>query len=314
MRNKIIRLVMIFSIPLLFLVLAVISKIEETQITKKYPAVGAYVSAGDVSLHYLRKGMSNEKTLVLIHGRDGTLQEYTYSFFKNAAENFDVIAFDRPGYGYSDAFKDGDMSLKHQAEAIHTALLNLGVVEPVFVGHSYGGAVCLEYLLDYPESASGALLLGPAAYMNEDLESTIMSFPNIPVIGPILTYTILLPLGRGSAKHIYENAFAPEAANEEYANEMSSLYLRPVSFKATARELLYMESDVRSISPRYNEIKIPVVVMAGTEDKVVDFKENAEALVTALPLGKLVTVAGAGHKLHHSHGDLVIEELKELMQ
>ena len=95
---------------------------------------------------------------------------------------------------------------------------------------------------------------------------------------------------------------------------MNALYLHPSNFTATAGELSVMYECVQTISPNYNEIKVPVKIIFGTSDQVVDFKENGQRLSKALPNGELIEVEGAGHKLHHTYSDLVIEVINDVVQ
>jgi pimeloyl-ACP methyl ester carboxylesterase len=47
---------------------------------------------------------------------------------------------------------------------------------------------------------------------------------------------------------------------------------------------------------------------------MVDVKGNAWRLAEALPNGELVLVEGTGHKLHHTHPDVVMDAIDEVME
>src|SRR5438132_1171778 len=68
---------------------------------KTYPPAGKFVVVDGVRLHYRRKGSG--KPVVLLHGSDGFLQDYVPAVWERLARVYDVIAFDRPGHGYSDS-------------------------------------------------------------------------------------------------------------------------------------------------------------------------------------------------------------------
>lgn len=216
----------------------VYTKIEVRRIKNKYPPIGQSVLVNGLKLHYVRQGTS--RPIVMLHGRDGALQEFTFSICGKVSKNYDAIAFDRPDYGYSKWPENDNLSLETQARLINQALEELEVDKPILVGHSYGGAVVLKYLINYPDQACGAVLLGPVAYVQEPPDDSLFAFPNIPIIGPVLTNTILLPLGRIIAERMYQQVFWPDKAPENYVDTMKSLYLRPAQFSATARELSVM--------------------------------------------------------------------------
>jgi pimeloyl-ACP methyl ester carboxylesterase len=65
------------------------------------------------------------------------------------------------------------------------------------------------------------------------------------------------------------------------------------------------QESVQAISPRYGEIDVPVMILAGSRDQVVDVEGNVRALGQALPNGRVVLVEGSGHKLQHTPADIV---------
>ena len=186
----------------IFLSLYVYSYSQLQEINEDYSPIGNFISVEDIKLHYIREGYG--RSVVLLHGRDGALQEYKFSFFDQLAEKNDVIAFDRPGYGYSEWLEDEKLSLEVQARLINRALEKLNIENPLLVGHSYGGAVVLQYLLDYQEKVSSVVLLAPVSYMEDPPDGSLFLFPNIPVLGPILTHTILMPVGKRFATGMYQ--------------------------------------------------------------------------------------------------------------
>jgi pimeloyl-ACP methyl ester carboxylesterase len=181
----------------------VYTELKVEQIKEKNPPIGQFVSIDGLQIHYVRQGTG--QPVVMLHGRDGALQEYTFSIFEQVAEDYDVIAFDRPGYGYSEWPENDSLCLETQAGLINKALRELDIENPILVGHSCGGAVVLRYLIDYPDQACGAVLLGPVTYMQEPPDGSLFAFPNIPILGPILTNTILLPIGGSIAERMYQH-------------------------------------------------------------------------------------------------------------
>ena len=74
------------------------------------------------------------------------------------------------------------------------------------------------------------------------------AFPNIPVIGPLLTHTILLPAGQMLADGIYRQAFYPAEAPENYIDTIKSLYLRPDNFTVCYNRSMEQEAVNPNIS------------------------------------------------------------------
>ncbi len=306
-RFKMISVILLIG-SMVFLGLYAFSYFKVQHINRDYAPIGDFVSVENIDLHYVRGGSG--QPVILLHGRDGALQEYTYSFFDQLAEKHDVIAFDRPGYGHSEWPANKTLSLKTQTRLINKALEKLQIENPVLVGHSYGGAVVLQYLADYRDKVSGAVLLAPVSHMDNPPDGALFLFPKIPVLGPILTHTLLVPFGKTFAAQIYEQAFYPHTPNEDYVDTMTALYLRPSNFTATAGELSVMHQSVRALTPHYKSISTPVTIIFGTEDQMLDWKNDGQRLADALLNAELIKIEGAGHKLHHTHPQLVIKKIR----
>jgi pimeloyl-ACP methyl ester carboxylesterase len=109
----------------------------------------AYVDIGD-----------GPQTLVLIHG----LGSYIPAWKKNIPElskNYRVIAIDLPGYGRSDK-PNAPYSMRYFVSKIHGLLGQLGVSQPVLVGHSMGGQIAMTYALMHPNEVHALVLSSPA--------------------------------------------------------------------------------------------------------------------------------------------------------
>lgn len=310
------RLVLVASVltsvvALLFAAGFVTTRVMVALAERAYPPVGAFVRAGGVDLHYLRRGSGHP--VVLLHGRDGTLQEFTLSVFDQLTEHYDVIAFDRPGYGYSGRPADESLAIGVQARLLHEALQALDVEDPILVGHSYGGAVMLRYLVDFPDHARGAVSLAGAAYVDEPPRGGLLALPTVPVVGPLLTHTLVTPIAPLIATNIYREAFAPAEPPAGFVEAITALYARPGQFSASAAELAVMYDSVQAAAAHYRNIETPLVILFGSEDRVLDVERDGRALADAVPGADLVVVPNAGHKLHHSHPEQLIEALARVI-
>ena len=127
----------------------------------RYPPQGAFVTVEGVRLHYVSRG--NGQPVVLIHGDGGSVYDWTMSILDRVAQDHRAIAFDRPGFGYSERPPDGASPFV-QARLIHWAVEALGLKAPIVVGHSRGGNVALAYALTYPADVAGVVTLAAAPH------------------------------------------------------------------------------------------------------------------------------------------------------
>jgi hypothetical protein len=80
---------------------AVVVSARARQAERDNPPTGRIIDVDGLQVHYAEVG--DGEPLVLLHGNGSMLQDFMSSgFVQAAAKRYRVIAFDRPGYGYSD--------------------------------------------------------------------------------------------------------------------------------------------------------------------------------------------------------------------
>src|SRR5439155_10976965 len=94
-----------------------------------FPELGRTVAVDGIDMHYVERGRG--RTIVLVHGAFGAAQDYTATIFDPLTRQHRVIAFDRPGHGYSQRPRDIVCTPAVQARILHDAIVALGVERPV---------------------------------------------------------------------------------------------------------------------------------------------------------------------------------------
>jgi pimeloyl-ACP methyl ester carboxylesterase len=138
--------------------LAVAAQLRALAAERRHPPEGRFITVDGVQLHYVERGSG--RPVVLLHGMSSMLQDFTSSIVDELARSYRVIAFDRPGYGYSERPRRMYWTPRRQARLIHMAVTRLGVEKPIVVGHSCGALVALDYALLYPHQTAAIVLLG----------------------------------------------------------------------------------------------------------------------------------------------------------
>ena len=76
-----------------------------------------------------------------------------------------------------------------------------------------------------------------------------------PVVGPLLAYTVTLPLGYFLTERGARGVFLPQLMPDGYVNDTATaLLLRPREFLANARDLVTLRAAVAEQAPRYGAI------------------------------------------------------------
>lgn len=285
--------------------LAVLNRLNSRRAETATPPAGEFIEADGLRLHYVERGTGSP--VVLLHGNGVTLQDYEVSGVLGLAEeNHRVIAFDRPGFGYSDRPRSTIWTPRAQAAVIAAALERLGVARAVVVGHSWGTLVALAMALDRPDTVSGLVLLSGYYYPTARTDVIPSSLPAIPGLGDVLSHTVSPLSGALIGPAVVKASFAPAPVPDKFASFPVGLTLRPSQVRATAAEAALMISSAAELSRRYGEVRAPVVIMAGEGDLIAHTDKHAKRLAREIAGSELRVVPGQGHLLHYAVPEQVV--------
>lgn len=262
------------------------------------PPAGKFVEVDGVRLHYVEQGSGSP--VVLLHGNGVTLQDFAASGVLDAVSgDHRVIAFDRPGFGYSDRPRTTVWTPRAQAALLARALERLGVGKAVVVGHSWGTMVALAMALDHPQQVGGLVLLSGYYYGTARPDVYPLSTPAIPLIGDVMAHTVSPLSGALLGPEMVKASFSPAPVSEKFADFPIALALRPSQVRATAADTALMVPGAVELSRHYAELKLPVVIMAGDGDRITFVNKHAERLAAEIS-ADLRIVPGQGHLLHYA--------------
>jgi pimeloyl-ACP methyl ester carboxylesterase len=280
---------------------------------RAHPPRGRFVGAGGVRLHYLGDAGAGGPPVVLIHGNAVTAEDWAASgVFDLVAQRHRVVAFDRPGYGYSERPRDRLWTAEAQAAVFAEAFARLGIERPVVVGHSWGALVAVALGLDHPEAVSGLVLASGYHFPTARADVAVFSPPAVPVLGDVVRYTVGPLLGRLIAPKMVRDMFAPAAVPPRFTEAVPvPIMLRPWQIKASAEDAATMTPRTMAVAERYGELgRLPVSIVAGSEDRVVDVGRQSARLHEALPHSELRVVPGLGHMVHHGAPGMVADAIE----
>jgi pimeloyl-ACP methyl ester carboxylesterase len=192
-----------------------------------------------------------------------------------------VITLDLPGHGQS-TLPPGRLSIARLGGAVAGLLEALGLMPAHVVGLSLGGVVALQLALDAPSRVRSLVLVNSFARLRQPARRAVrglvrlgllltapMSWTGAWVAGGLFPHPEQRPLREATTQRI--------ASNSRWA------YLRTIA--------AVLRSD---LGPRLGEIRVPTLVVAGSEDQTVALaakEETARRIVGA----RLEVVEGSGH-------------------
>jgi len=116
------------------------------------------VDIGDCMLHVEEQGSGIP--IVLLSGGPGTTHHSFHPHFSAAGDFGRVIYYDQRGTGSSGGDPTGEKySLKQAVDDLESLRKALKIERWIVLGHSYGGMLAQAYVLQYPESTRGLVLV-----------------------------------------------------------------------------------------------------------------------------------------------------------
>ncbi len=211
------------------------------------------------------------------------------------ARSFDVLTFDNPGIGESDAPSGPYTAAGMAADALQV-LDEAGVERAHVAGTSLGGMIAQELALAQPERVDRLVLA--------------CTTPGGSRAFPMPQRTADLMLARATLREYVENALEPADRPDLVEQILEHRERTAQGFEAWAAQAAAgVEFDA---SDRLGELAAPTLVQHGDGDVVVD-PRNAEVLVDLIPDARLEVYPGCGHLFFWQEPERFVRELEEFL-
>lgn len=269
------------------------------QAAREHEPAGRFVDVAGVRLHYIERGSGD--AVVLLHGNGAAVEDFVASGVVDlAARGHRVLAIDRPGFGHSERPRDPSWTADAQAALLERAFERLGVARPVVVGHSWGALVALALAARARVPLAGLVLMAGFYYPVRRADVALASPLALPAVGDAAR-ALLGPLfGRHAARWLIAKAFSPNPIPERFSRAFPlALCVAPTALRACAEETALMIPSAAVLQKSYRTLTLPVTILAGAEDRLVEPDLHAERLHRDVPQSRLHVFAGLGHMLHH---------------
>ncbi len=271
-------------------------------------SIGQTAVLDQCHIQYVMEGQGQD--VVFLHGSEGSLNDFYLSPVWNALRGqCRLTAFDRPG---RDISSPGYYSVDEQVEITHQLLKKLGVDRPILVAHSWSGVLALSYALKYPGEVKGIVLIGGWVYpLDDPLQD---GAPVVyPVVGP-LAAQYGFRTRDGIIDRLLDEGFGrtPIPANYRADAHQRWCWSRQ-QLESFMAEIAEANEYLKQISPRYGELTVPIMAMAGDADKAVP-PSQATDLAKAVKNGRAILLPGCPHYLQFSSPTEVAHEITEMIR
>jgi pimeloyl-ACP methyl ester carboxylesterase len=271
--------------------------IDLAMLAERWPAEGRFVEAMGLRIHAWERGSG--QPVILLHGASGNLRDWTYSLAPMIARRRRAIAFDRPGNGYSERPAEWGGDPVVQARILRAAAQEMGAERPILVGHSWGAALALAWALAFPNEVAGVVTVAGAVmpWSEQPMLAEFIGLDRL-LIGFYFDY---LQSSRGGVEGFVRRIFRPQVPPAGYVDYIGGpLALRTETLKANMEDIGALNRALRRLAPDYPSLGVPVEIISGTEDFIIQPERQPIPLAAAVPRSRLTLLDGVGHMAHHA--------------
>jgi pimeloyl-ACP methyl ester carboxylesterase len=268
------------------------------------PAPGRRVDlAGDVAVNVLEEGAG--PAVVLVHGHPGSAYDWRVLAPALAARGFRAIAYDRVGYGRSDARRDGEYTFAANARELALLLAALDLRDAIVVGWSYGGGTSIVAAQQDPSRIARLVLVGS---VGPGLPMGASAVQAVLFSGPVLAWVAAVPpVSAAVQAAMSAGAFSGQPQPDWWRPSLAA-NLGGGDTRRTMRE--EGAAYERQAVPDPTRLLLPVLVIHGEDDRLVPVAVGHE-LARRAPNARLVLVPGGSHMLPVTHAELLAAEIAD---
>jgi pimeloyl-ACP methyl ester carboxylesterase len=291
---------------------------QKGRIEGQFPPIGRFLGIEGGKIHVTERLPEREPsaTVVLLHGATANQADLMNALGDRLVRlGFRVVAPDRPGHGWSDRIAgSAAASPAVQARLLRQVFEAMGIRRAIVVGHSWAGALAVDFALRHGDFTQGLVLLAPVTHPSGETMRWYNTAAAMPGVGTVFTRLLVMPLGLMRFDGALRKVFAPEAAPRDYIRQHGPhMALRPSQFRANAQDLSALRAFITEQAPRMLNINVPVTIVTGDHDGVVDANVHAYGSLRDIPGAVLTLLPGVGHSPHHADPDRVVAAIADVV-
>jgi pimeloyl-ACP methyl ester carboxylesterase len=239
-----------------------------------------------IKIDVRRSGTKNGIALLCLHGIGSNSSGYEAQL-RDLSDAYHVVAWDAPGYGRSTPLPWSEPRPESYADALTGLADALGLETMVVIGSSFGAVIAAAFAERYPARTLGVVLSAPttglaAAPAAERAEALNQRISNIQQLGPVRL-----------AAERSRILVAPDAPADVIARATALLAsVQPEGYIQAAHAI-----DMADTVAVASRLKIPVLVMVGTQDVLTPKATCAGPIFEKLRHGKIEVLEDVGHMI-----------------
>jgi pimeloyl-ACP methyl ester carboxylesterase len=270
------------------------------------PAPGRRIDVGDgVSVNATDEGSG--RPIILVHGLPGSAYDWAPLSRALAARGHRVIAYDRVGYGHSDARSNDAFTPEGNADDLIGLIESEDLRDVTVVGWSYGGPVAIIAGRKDPSRIGRLVLIGSGGPSDEPEERPAAMA--LLSSGPVRWYLAAVPpMGRGLQVALSEVAFSGGAQPDWWLPNLEANFAMP-SMRTTyyAEGERFMESELG-----IEEVDQSILLLHGDDDQLAPLAIG-EWLARHAKHTKLIAIEDGSHMIPITHASQLADSIHEFV-
>ncbi len=272
-----------------------------------FPFESKFINVAGNTIHYIDEGNGNE-TILFAHPPVGWLFMYR-EFIKILSKKYRCIAFDFPGFGFSEAGKGYTYTLASQAEITKGFIKKLNLDNLYILGLDTGGPSAFTAAAATPQRVKGLLL-------TDTLPFPVSEYPKIGKMLGIVGSPIFSSLN-AAFNLLPKLTFNFGVKNRKLSKEEKQTYIKAFATGKKRRRATKILLQLKLEDTLMQQLKThftttfnntPILLMYGENDPLTELgiPQKAHQLFSKT---KLVFVKGEGHFPHEGEPLFMAEQI-----
>jgi pimeloyl-ACP methyl ester carboxylesterase len=236
--------------------------------------------------------------VILLHGYPDNLQVWS-ELAPRLATRFEVIAFDWPGMGYSEAWSGGATPFDF-ARRLRTLMDNWNIGRAAIIGHDMGGQPALAFAAEHPDRISRLVVMNSLVIWDENTSweiALLRKFGWNRVLLERLPRAVFFRAIRTFLPRNYK-------LSAELRSDLWESFQRPEVRKFVVRMCAGYQGTLPRLKHVYPGIQTRALFLWAQRDKHFPVA-HAKKLAEMVPGAKCEEIAGAGHWMALNHAEEV---------
>ena len=274
---------------------------------ERNPPPGDLVVVGGRQMHLLCQGQGSP-AVILESGIPGASMGWA-SVMEDIASFARVCAYDRAGYGWSEAGPE-PRTISHITTELRELLRTAGVDPPyVLVGHSFGGLVVQLYASRFPGEVAGMVLVD-SSHPNQarrpgGLDRMGHVAFRLKLLAPLGIARLMIDVPGGD----------PESRPSSVRTMEKEVLATTRSFRALASELEGLRESLNLAAENRPRLgRKPLVVLAEGRRKMEFWHAMQEQLTELSDSSEWQVVDGSGHFIHQDEPGIVVDAVRRVVE